>query len=1075
MANDKFIIENNVLIKYNGKDTVVNVPEGVEVIGSEVFIYNEKIKEVALPKSCTIIEKNAFYYCEKLNRVTMNGDVTKIDKGAFGLCSKLEYINIPDSVEFIGNAAISVGKIKELHLPKSLGNIEKANFLDFGYNEFTLTSITIDNDNPNLATEDGVLYNKDKTVLYKYPPNKAGENFIVPETVKVIKDRAFEKAINLKSIVLPKNIIEIANSAFSSCKNLEKINFPEGLKIIGSVAFYETAITEANLPQGLKEINFDAFRRCSQLKTVNIPGSVEKIGNSIFEDCRNLETIIIGEGISKIDFLESTMFCVPKLISIPASVTEIKGLCSAENVIIDPKNEHYVVEDGVLYNKDKTELIRCLNVQDRKIYKAPDTLKKIRPHAFWLDKSAERVILPEGFTRIEDYGFTAAKGLVTVELPSTLEYIGRVAFQASSIEYLDIPKNTVIGVEENCLGELRSDLFSNCKNLKRVTLPSTMTCIPEFTFNECGNLEEIILPETIKSISGYAFTYCNSLKEVVIPSNCEILDSHAFAYCSNLTKIVIPPSVKSIDTSTSYDGTFYECNNLTIYGESGSYIEKAAKLAEIPFEPILNGEMEKIGDFLVQDGQLVAYTGNDRVIEIPEQVKGILSDVFANVILKKVIMHNEVKSISATAFGKNKNFIIVGEFGSNAYNFALENRIFFRETKKDKVIDSLLEFEIEDGNLISYNYNHRLILIPDEVEYIAYRAFFNYYIDVLRFGKNLKGISAGAFLPNCKINSIAYTGSYKDIKGIKDVGLLNLILNNDTYINVNDPSKRYRIIPPNTEMFKTKGMGKYLVVDRLSMGTDGLRQLIKDKKSENVGKFKTRFSFENGKQGFIFECSHKKLDKKIIDFLISKKISMVFDDMIIAFNPYVNDNDLNNNVHGITGDYPYLIKQNHKNGVLSERKYVNDQFDLISTKVNKIEKSFFNNLDYWKADYNGNVSKWLNIEGQSEISKYIKQGYVRCKDAVVQYINISHEKAPKEKILYYGYAHLGYKSRIQVAKAGGTGKYWDFIYSMQACVFESEMIMDDTAWCEDEEGDMVDYSVYDYDNFKKTLFDVEAG
>ena len=143
---------------------------------------------------------------------------------------------------------------------------------------------------------------------------------------------------------------------------------------------------------------------------------------------------------------------------------------------------------------------------------------------------------------------------------------------------------------------------------------------------------------------------------------------------------------------------------------------------------------------------------------------------------------------------------------------------------------SLPEFEIENGNLISYNYNHRLILIPDEVEYIANRAFFNHYIEVLSFGKNLKGMSVGAFLPNCKINSILYTGSYKDIKGIKDVGLLNLLLNNDTSINVNDSSKRYLIIPLNTEMFKTKGMGKYLVVDRLSMGTDGLRQLIKDKK-----------------------------------------------------------------------------------------------------------------------------------------------------------------------------------------------------------------------------------------------------
>ena len=97
-------------------------------------------------------------------------------------------------------------------------------------------SIHVHPANPSYCDVDGVLFNKDKTELIKYP-RKNQTSYTVPDSVAVIGDRAFERDENLKNIVLPESLVEIGEEAFIHCTALEEVTIPKNAKKIGAEAF----------------------------------------------------------------------------------------------------------------------------------------------------------------------------------------------------------------------------------------------------------------------------------------------------------------------------------------------------------------------------------------------------------------------------------------------------------------------------------------------------------------------------------------------------------------------------------------------------------------------------------------------------------------------------------------------------------------------------------------------------------------------------------------------------------------------------------------------------------------------
>jgi hypothetical protein len=172
-----------------------------------------------------------------------------------------------------------------------------------------LREINVSPENQSCSSENGVLYNKEKTVLYACPPAYEGE-LVVSNTVTKIADEAFAYCVFLEGVTLPPSMTEIGASAFAHCKSLKKINLPESVRTIGKEAFkYCAKLTSAGVAGtgGKKGFSYEfawtdsipenAFSGMQKLKKVVLPDTIKVIGKNAFKKCKALEEINLPEGV----------------------------------------------------------------------------------------------------------------------------------------------------------------------------------------------------------------------------------------------------------------------------------------------------------------------------------------------------------------------------------------------------------------------------------------------------------------------------------------------------------------------------------------------------------------------------------------------------------------------------------------------------------------------------------------------------------------------------------------------------------------------------------------------------------
>ena len=256
----------NSAFQYCSSLTSINIPEGVTSIGNSAFSYCRDLTSINVPEGVTSIGNYAFYTCDSLTSINIPGGVTSIEDSTFSGCSRLANIEIPSSVTSIGNSAFSgCSKLTSIEIPSGVTSIGNSAF----YNCSSLTGINVAENNQNYCSEDGVLFNKDKTKLIRYPSEKLDKQYVIPSSVTSIGNYAFEDCSNLTSIEIPSSVISIGNYAFISCSSLTSIEIPEGVTSIGEYA----------------------FSHCSSLTSIEISSSVTSIGNGAFLYCDNLTII----------------------------------------------------------------------------------------------------------------------------------------------------------------------------------------------------------------------------------------------------------------------------------------------------------------------------------------------------------------------------------------------------------------------------------------------------------------------------------------------------------------------------------------------------------------------------------------------------------------------------------------------------------------------------------------------------------------------------------------------------------------------------------------------------------------
>ena len=325
---------NHQIYRYWGNVVIPDAIDGKPVlyIGDSAFAYCSGLTSVTIPNSVTSIGDSAFYHCSGLTSVTIPNSVTSIGDYAFADCSGLTSVTIPGSVTSIGDYAFSCcSGLTSVTIPDSVTSIG-----DYAFSGCSsLTIIAVDANNTVYSSQDGVLCNKNITVLIQYPVGKYG-GFTIPGSVTIIGDSAFYDCSGLTSVTIPGSVTSIGVEAFSGCSGLTSVTIPDSVTSIGDYAFSGCSsltiiAVDANntvyssqdgvlcnknrtvliqypvgkyggftIPGSVTSIGVEAFSGCSGLTSVTIPDSVMSIGDSAFYHCSGLTSVTIPNSVTSI-------------------------------------------------------------------------------------------------------------------------------------------------------------------------------------------------------------------------------------------------------------------------------------------------------------------------------------------------------------------------------------------------------------------------------------------------------------------------------------------------------------------------------------------------------------------------------------------------------------------------------------------------------------------------------------------------------------------------------------------------------------------------------------------------------
>lgn len=299
----------------------VELSDGVTSIGSYAFCECENLTSVNIPDSVTSIGLLAFSDCVRLCSITLPDSITHIDNGAFGGCP-LESITIPDSVTYIGNSAFGeCTKLSSVKIPANVMYIDYAPFVGCS----NLESIIVDENNPEYCSVDGVLFNKEKTVIIQYPIGKKDAEYSIPRGVTSIGNGTFYGSKSLSAITIPHGVTNIEGNAFGACINISEIEIPESVTSIGRSAFCDCiGLTAITISDNVRTIGYRAFYNTYYYNAGSKTENPLYLGNHIIHANDSLSgDYTIREGTKTI--AEYAFIWCDKLtsITVPESVTNI--------------------------------------------------------------------------------------------------------------------------------------------------------------------------------------------------------------------------------------------------------------------------------------------------------------------------------------------------------------------------------------------------------------------------------------------------------------------------------------------------------------------------------------------------------------------------------------------------------------------------------------------------------------------------------------------------------------------------------------------------------------------------------
>ncbi|RYG97987.1 MAG: leucine-rich repeat domain-containing protein [Alphaproteobacteria bacterium] len=563
------------------------IPSGVVEIGESSFA-NSGLVSIAIPAGVSSIGDSAFHNCDALASLTIPASVTSLGYHAFGDCEVLTSVSIPGNVSIIPAFAFSYcPSLATVTLSEGIQRIDEHAFADCvsltgitipdsmtlvdGFDGCNgLISFTVGESNRIYSSLDGVLFNKARTELVRFPYGKPG-SYVVPETVVEVRRFAFAGSWHLTNVSIPSSVQSIGDGAFSYCRSLVAISVDAENPIftgVSGILFSKDVTTLLQFPAGIASDGYTvpvgvttlgnyAFRGCWELHGINIPQTVTRIGANAFEQsglfdvylgdhvaeigegafnyCDNLRSVRLPEGLEDIPGGIFSGCLSLSNVAIPAGVKTIGNWAFYYSGLTSVDLPSRVTSIGV------GAFQLCLGITTLDI---PDGVVNIQDQAFEECYGLTSVSIGNGVAKIGGRAFQSCNRLSDLSLGSGVSQIGKSAFASSGLVSLVIP-DSVISIGDSG--------FSWCWKLTTVSFGSGLTSIGEEAFDSCEKLASLALPETVKHVGKRAFARCISLKRIVIPGGITRIEEATFRGCYRVGEITIGNSVTSVENSAFED------------------------------------------------------------------------------------------------------------------------------------------------------------------------------------------------------------------------------------------------------------------------------------------------------------------------------------------------------------------------------------------------------------------------------------------------------------------------------------------------------------------------------------------
>ena len=424
-------IKKNAFSDNKDLETVI-LEEGVEIIGTGAFRDCRNLASVSLPESLIKMESSVFTNCINLSQIRIPSKIEIIDSYLFYNCSNLTNIQLSKNLKEIKNSSFSYcSSLTKVEIPNGVINISAGTFDNCN----NLENIILEN-NSNFKYENGLLMNanKDNIIFASSKLLNSMTIFEIPSGIKKLN-------IDLRYSSIKKIIIPVAT------QNINTATLPSGLNSIEIDSQNQYMCVENNcLYTKDKKQLLVCFEQGENLKLYD---NVEVLCSHSFSYAPNLKEIILPESVIRID-AQVFQHCNADTIKIGKTTSSINPLFKYSNyntrIIIDEENPYYTVENEILYNKNKTELVTVLKKINGSFI-IDNNVEKIANNAFHNQINLTEIILPEGLKEIGN-SFNYCSGLTEIIIPSTVEKIGSNCFKfASSLEKIKInnPQNTIDG------------------------------------------------------------------------------------------------------------------------------------------------------------------------------------------------------------------------------------------------------------------------------------------------------------------------------------------------------------------------------------------------------------------------------------------------------------------------------------------------------------------------------------------------------------------------------------------------------------------------------------------------------